>query len=66
MRTKKLAIISIAIAFAIVVICSVITTFTVRHVDAVFSVSEKNSAKTEAVNEILDRYIGKNLLFCDI
>ena len=66
MRTKKLAIISIAIAFAIVVICSVITTFTVRHVDAVFSVSEKNAEKMDAINDILNGYVGKNLLFCDI
>ena len=66
MRTKKLAIISIAIAFAIVVICSVITTFTVRHVDAVFSVSEKNAEKMETINDILNGYVGKNLLFCDI
>lgn len=66
MRAKKLAIISIAVAFAIVVICSVITTFTVRHVDAVFSVSEKNAEKTEAVNDILTGYVGKNLLFCSL
>ena len=64
MKTKKFAVISIFVVFAVVVICSAIATFTLKSVNAVFSVSVENSARVQTVQETLDKYTGKNLLFC--
>lgn len=66
MKSKRVAVILIAVVFAIVAICSVFATFTLRNVNAVFSVSEKNYDKMDGVQEKLDKALHQNLLFCNI
>ena len=63
MRTEKLGVILIALTFMLVVVFSCVSIFSLKKVDAVFAVSE--NANVEEMQNKLDDYLGKNLLFFD-
>lgn len=63
MKTKRLAVILIAVAFSIVVLFSCIGLFSLKKVQVTYAVGENTD--TIAVQKALDSYIGKNLLFLD-
>ncbi len=64
MNTKRLLVILIAVAFALVLIFSCITVFSVKKVDVEFSVASDTDVC--AVEQTLDKYLGKNLLFLKV
>jgi cell division septal protein FtsQ len=61
MRTEKLGVILIAVAFMLVVIFSSVGLFSLKKVDVNFSVSE--NMNSEQIQKTLDGYLGENLLF---
>ena len=63
MRTEKLGVILIALTFMLVVVFSCVSIFSLKKVDVVFAVSE--NANVEEMQDKLDDYLGKNLLFFD-
>lgn len=63
MRVKKLAVIIIAIVFSLVMLVSCIALFSVKKINVNFAVGEKTD--TLSVQNHLEEYIGKNLLFLD-
>lgn len=64
MKSKKIAVILIAIAFVSVVIFSCFGIFSLKKVDVKFSVCA--GTDTLEVQQTLDKFIGKNLLFLDV
>ena len=63
MKTKRIVIISIAAAFILIVLLACVSMFSVRKTEIEFNVAE--FADTEEVQETLDGYLGKNLMFLD-
>lgn len=63
MNTKKLAVILIAVAFSLVVLFSCVGLTSIKKVQVSYAVSDERDS--ENVQEILDNFIGKNLLFLD-
>ncbi len=61
MKTKKFICIGIAIVFFLVMLFSCIALFTVREVQINFAVSDER--ETTSVQDKLDRFTGKNILF---
>lgn len=61
MKSKRLAVILIAVAFTLVVLISFVGLFSVKKVHVDFTVSV--DANAERVQDKLDSFIGKNLLF---
>lgn len=61
MNTKKLAVILIAIAFLLVALFSCIGLTSIKKVQVNYSVSDENDS--ENVQQTLNNFIGKNLLF---
>ena len=64
MRSKKISLILIAIAFLVVVVFSCVFAFSISEVSADFSVTGKFD--TEKVQTELDGFKGKNLIFFDL
>ena len=64
MRTKKLFVILIAVAFAMSVLLCVFLMFSVKKIDVKFSVSE--NFETQQVYDKLEEFNGKNLLFLSL
>jgi hypothetical protein len=64
MRTKKLAVILIAVVFAIVVLASSIAMFSVKEINVSYAVG--GETETSAVQEKLEEYKGKNLMFVKV
>ena len=64
MKSKRLVLVSIIVAFFLIVLLSCMTLFSVRQAKVNFAVSEEFN--TEEVQEILDGYKGKNLMFIKI
>lgn len=64
MRTEKLGVILIALAFMLVVIFSGVGLFSLKEIDVDFSVSENTSA--EKIQKTLDSHLGENLLFFNV
>ncbi len=65
MNSKKLTVILIAIAFAIVVLCSCFFLFTIKKVEVDYAVSaQKND--TDNVQKALNAHLNKSLLFLDV
>lgn len=62
MKNRKLIISIISIVFAIVVICLAVSVFTVKDVQVKFTFSA-NNIDSGKVNETVDDFVGKNLLF---
>ena len=63
MKTKRLAVILIAIAFSFVVLFSCVGLFSLKKVQVSFSVGENTD--TSSVQAELEKFLGKNLLFLD-
>ncbi len=63
MRTKKISLILIVVAFILIAILSTVSLFYVRKAQVNFAVSEKTDSSE--IQQLLDGYIGKNLLFLD-
>lgn len=63
MNTKRLAVILIAVAFTLVLLFSCVALFSVKEIEVDFAVSEETD--TKSVQETLDKYLGKNLMFVD-
>ena len=61
MRTEKLGVILIAVAFMLVVIFSSVGLFSLKKIDVDFSVSK--NMNSEQIQKTLDGYLGENLLF---
>ena len=61
MKSKKIAVILIAVAFMLVVVLSTMGLFTVKKVHVDFAVSESRNA--EQIQRTLDGFVGSNLLF---
>lgn len=64
MKSKRLVLISIIVAFFLIVLLSSMTLFSVRQAKVNFAVSE--DFNTEEVQELLDGYKGKNLMFLKV
>ena len=64
MKSKRLAVILIAVAFSLVVLISCVGLFSVKKVHVDFTVSQ--NASSERIQEKLDRFVGKNLLFFNV
>lgn len=64
MKSKKFVLISIAVAFFLIVLLSCMTLFSLRKIDTKFAVSE--GFNTQEVQEVLDEFKGKNLMFLDV
>ncbi len=65
MKSKKIAVIIIAIAFGLVVLTSCFFLFTIKKVEVNYAVSaQKND--TDQVQKTLDEYLNKSLLFLDV
>jgi len=64
MRTKKLAVILISVVFAIVVLASSIAMFSVKKINVSYAVGDET--ETYAVQEKLEEYKGKNLMFLKV
>ncbi len=61
MRTKRFAVILVAIVFVLVMLFSCIALFTVRKVSVSFAVGDNTDTAT--VQKELDKFLGKSLLF---
>ena len=61
MKSKKIAVILIAVAFMLVVVFSTVGLFTVKKIHVDFAVSESRDA--EKIQRTLDGFVGANLLF---
>lgn len=64
MNTKRLFVILIAVAFALIVLISCVAVFSVKKVNVEFSVA--SDTDISAVEETLNEYVGKNLLFLKV
>ena len=64
MRTKRLLVIMIASVFVLAAVFSFILIFSVRKVDVTYSVDQNTNVSE--VQDKLDQYIGKNLMFVDL
>ena len=64
MKTKKMALISILFVFIIVAILVCVSMFSLKKNEVVYAVSDEY--ESEAVQEVLDGYLGKNLVFLDV
>ena len=62
-KNRKILLIAVCIVFVAVVIFVGFSVFTVKKVNADFSLSESGKDKAVAIQDKLDGYIGKNLLF---
>ncbi len=63
MRTKKFAVIIVAIVFVLVVLFSCIALFAVKEVNVNYAVD--SSSDTQKMQDELDEFLGKNLMFLD-
>ncbi len=65
MNTKRITVILIAIAFALVVLFSCVGLLAIKEVDVDYAVSVSRN-DTDKVQESFDTLLGKNLLFLDV
>ncbi len=65
MNTKRITVILIAIAFALVVLFSCVGLLAIKKVDVDYAVSQ-NTNDTDGVQKTLDEFLGKNLLFLNV
>lgn len=61
MNTKRIVLILIAVAFLLIAVFSLVGLFSVKKVEVDFSVSDDRDI--EEIQELLNRYNGKNLMF---
>ena len=66
MRNKGLLTILIASVFSLVVIFSLITMLSVKHIDVDFSVYNLGEEYTDDIYNELNEYKGKNITFLDL
>ena len=63
MRTRKIIVISIAVAFLLITVLAVLTMFSLRKAEVNYAV-DKDTDSGE-IQQVLDGFLGKNLLFFD-
>jgi len=64
MKTKRIAVILISIAFTIIATLSCVSIFSIKKIETTFAVGEDTD--TKSVQAELDKFLGKNLTFLDL
>ena len=64
MKTKRIAVILISVAFLIIATLSCVSIFSIKKMETTFAVADDTD--TKSVQAVLDEFIGKNIAFLDL
>jgi hypothetical protein len=64
MKSKRITVILVSVAFLIIAILSCVSIFSVRKIETTFAVDENTD--TASIQAVLDKFIGKNITFLNL